>query len=122
MANITTWIGWAVALLATIVAIRATVRFDLNAWLKDRSEAREERLKKLCPHVYLDMQDGQPAVGSYFVSPPGTTTWRCEQCGATVNSEQFVHDTIKFWAANPDKLLEREKKFRVLAKKIGYID
>ena len=45
------WLGWIAAFIAAVVAIRATVRFDLNEWLRDRRTQREENLRALCPHV-----------------------------------------------------------------------
>ena len=36
MDGIWEWAGWAVALIASVVAIRTTIRFDVNEWLRDR--------------------------------------------------------------------------------------
>ena len=39
------WSGWLVALIATIVAFRGNVHFDLNEWLRDRRKLKAEREK-----------------------------------------------------------------------------
>ena len=41
--------GWAVAILTGVLAIKATVRFDVNEWQKERRKQKEERLRSLCP-------------------------------------------------------------------------
>ncbi len=116
------WAGWLLALIATAIAIRATVRFDLNDWLKTRRSNEKERLKNLCPHVYPSYDTGRPSVTTRFVSPFGTTRWQCEQCGIVVLTEKFVDANTEYWARNPDKLVKRIDKFSRLAKKLGYID
>ena len=120
------WLGWIVAfivvVLSTIVVIRATVRFDLNEWKRDRIKQNEERLRRLCPQVYSDYKDGEPAVGSLFVSPRGTSSWRCEQRGSVMHNPQFVDSNTRYCADNPYRLLKRMNKFDKLSKKFGYSD
>ena len=113
------WLGWLVAVLVAIVAIRATFRFDLNQWLRDRRQSKEEHLRLLCPHVEVVEADGQTAIRSTYVSPAGTTAYQCQLCGAvTYDSSRGLEDA-QFWASNPRALIRRHKKMRRLARKLG---
>ena len=117
--NLWNWAGWLAAFVATVFAVRATVRFDLNAYLKDRREHLKEKIRSLCPHVNMAFHNEQPAVRSTFVSPPGTVSWHCQECGYTVYDQRIVDEQVQFWATNPDKLVERIKQIDNLAKKLG---
>ena len=112
------WAGWLAALIAAAFAIRATVSFDLNEWLKDRRNQKKEQLRVLCPHVDATQQDGQPAVRSTFISPPGTVAWQCQDCGLVTHDRAWVEEQTAYWANNPNELVERMKKMDKLTKKV----
>ena len=105
-----------VALVAAVVAVRATFRFDLNEWLRDRRERNKERAKALCPHVRLTTIDGEPAVQSTFMSPPGTVAWQCQQCGAITYDQAAIDESAYYWRKHPLELMERLKKIDKLNK------
>lgn len=119
MEYLSNWIGWIVALIATFFALRATVHFDVNEWLKDRRKHREENLRRLCPHVRTTLEDGKPAVQSTYISPPGTRAWQCQQCGHVTHDEEAIEQCSQYWANNPNELIENSKKMKKLAKKLG---
>ena len=115
------WLGWVVALVVSIVAIRGNVNFDVNAWLKDRREEKKERLRSLCPHVDLTHERGAPAIRSTFISPSGTTAWQCQLCGVSTYDRLSVDEQAQYWASNPDELMRRLKKAEKLARKLGHM-
>ena len=101
------------AFVATVFALRTTVRFDVNEWLRDRRERREANLTAMCPHAMF-LSDGQMPVGvrSTYISPFGTAAWQCQLCGHVTHDEQNVRDTYKYWAQHPEALLERAEEIR----------
>ncbi len=110
------WIGWVLAFVATVFAIRATVRFDLNEWLNERRNQKKEQLRSLCPHVHGTYHEGQPAVRSTFISPPGTTAYQCQDCHYVTHDRAWVHENAEYWANNPVQLIERTKQIEKLTK------
>lgn len=112
---------WAVlALSATVFAIRTTVRFDVNEWLRDRRKQREANLRAMCPHVtaFKD-EEGRLVVQGTFVSPSGTTAWQCQLCGHVTHDGRLGDERARFYASNPQELVERQKKMEAMAKKLG---
>ena len=108
------WLGWLAALIAGAFALRATVRFDLNEWLKSRRERKEEKVRSLCPHAYLAEEEGTIVVHSSFISPSGTLAWQCQRCGAVTHDEAATTANQRYWAKHPDELLKREKVLKNL--------
>lgn len=113
------WLGIALVLLATVVAIRGTVRFDVNEWMRDRRKQKEENLRLLCPHVTMLKNGEEIAWRPNYVSPFGTLDWQCQRCGRVTNDEQEIKEIVRYWAAHPEEYLERNKKMARLAKKLG---
>ena len=63
------WLGWLAAGLATIVAIRGSVRIDVTEWLKERRRQKETNLRLLCPHASGGVDEvGNPGILSAYVS------------------------------------------------------
>ena len=52
------WLGWLVAVLVAIVAIRATFRFDLNQWLRDRRQWAHSRFPGAVCKAKMDCEAG----------------------------------------------------------------
>ena len=113
------WTGWVAAVIATMFAIRGSIRFDINQWLKDRREQQEENLKQLCLHSYLDQEDGKIVLRSSFISPFGTTAYQCQLCGQITYDEDAVRHVARYWAENPVELEQRVRQINKLAKKLG---
>ena len=111
------WAVWVAALIAVVLTIRATVRFDLNEWLKDRHKQKREQLRFLCPHVVVSQQNGQPVVRSTFISPPGTVAWQCQRCGLITHDDAWVEEHTAYWANNPNELFKRIRKIEKLTNK-----
>ena len=114
------WLGWLAAGLATIVAIRGSVRFDVTEWLKERRRQKEENLRLLCPHAVGEVDEGgDMGIRSTYVSPVGTTAHQCQMCGAVTRDRDDPERQIRYWVKNLDEFVERHKKMVKLAKKLG---
>ncbi|MCY4580695.1 MAG: hypothetical protein OXD31_16830 [Chloroflexi bacterium] len=114
------WILILLVLAATMIAIKGTVRFDVNEWLKQRREVKEERLRRLCPHVLMK-DEGRLVLESAYFSPFGTTAWQCQVCGHTLYNREMAENDLQYWATHPDQLLKRLHEAKKLAKKLGYV-
>lgn len=115
------WIGWVVAAIATMFAIRGSIRFDINEWLKDRRRRQEEQLENLCPHISVFKKDGKFVIRSTYISPPGTEAWQCQMCGHVTYDGHAIEQGQRYWAENPDELMKRNKRIKKLARKLGRI-
>ena len=113
------WLGWLAAALATIVAVRGSVRFDVTEWLKERRRHKAENLRLLCPHAVTEVEGGNVEIRSTYVSPMGTVAYQCQMCGAVTHDRGEPERQIRYWAQNPDEFVERHKKMEKLAKKLG---
>lgn len=110
------WAGWLVAAIMGIFAVRTTIRFDLNDWLKDRRKRKKLKLRSLCPHADITEQDGQLAVRSTFISPPGTTAYQCQDCRHVTHDKAWIYENTEHWANNPKDLMERLEQLDKLTK------
>ena len=120
MDEIWSWIGWLAAGVATIVAIRGSIRFNVNEWLKERRHQKEENLRLLCPHVSAEIdENGNTVIRSQYTSPIGTAAYQCEKCGAITHDPDEPIRQGRYWRDNPKKLVERFDKMKKLAKKLG---
>ena len=113
------WVLWIVVILAAIVVVRGTVRFDVNEWLRDRRKQKEENLKALCPHVRPDHVDGELGLRSTFLSPAGTLIWQCQQCGVTTHDQGWIDHNTRYWINHPDELTKRFRKITKLSESLG---
>ena len=114
------WGGWVAAAIVSIFAIRGSIKFDVNQWLKDRREVQREKARMLCPHADFSKKDdqGKLIVRSLFTSPFGTLNYVCEQCRTVVHSEELVDETLQYWADNPEKLKQHLEEFDKATKKL----
>ena len=99
------WVSWAVGLLGASLAIKGTIKFDVNEWLKERLRQKEENLRLLCPHARFTKENGGTGVHVAYVSPSGTLAWQCQMCGRVTHDSREVEQVGKYWAANPQALL-----------------
>ena len=113
------WLGWLLAGLATFVAVRASIRFDVNEWLRERRKRKENNLRRLCPHAHLIMDNGSPAVRGAYISPMGTTAWQCQLCGDITYDRDAIDEGAEYWSRHPDELITRQKEIARRAKKLG---
>lgn len=101
------------------VVVKIGVTFDINAWLKLRSEHRGERLKILCTHTdIVQSSDGGIEVKTLFHSPSGTLIWICSRCQLITSDRRVPKERMEFFAKNPKAFFEREKKFNKVANKM----
>ena len=115
------WLPWIITVIVGVFAIRATIRFDLNEWLRDRREHKIKALMASCPHVMIITGLEKKAVRSRYVSPVGSLAFRCEGCGMTVHTEQEIRLAVNYWNAHLDELEEKIKKRDKIAKKLGVV-
>ncbi len=113
------WIGWLLALVASVFAFKANVRFDVNAWLKDRREEQKERLRALCTHVHVAENNGAFVVRPAFVSPAGALAWQCQICGTWTHDRELAKENTAYWATEQVALRRRLDEIDRLAKKLG---
>ena len=115
------WAGWVLALLAIVFAVKATVRFDVNEWLKERRKQNEEHLRSLCPHVQVFEERGEYGVRTTYIptSSIGATAWQCEKCKKVTRDPVTAEEVTAYWAENPKALQDRHEKMKKLAKKLG---
>lgn len=113
------WLGWVAAGVASIVAIRGSVRFDVNEWLRDRRTRKKENLRALCPHARFADENGNWVLQSSYISPMGTLAWQCQQCGNVTHDRAGIDEALKYWAAHPKELIERQKEIERRARKLG---
>lgn len=120
MLDILLWlVAIAAIVLTSIVVFRATLRFDVNQWLRDRRQHLDENLRILCPHVRAVTENGKIMVYSTYVSPSGTLAWQCQMCGDVTHDKDAIDAGQKYWAENLDELVARHKRIDKLAKKLG---
>ena len=101
------------------IAIRISIKFDINEWLKDRKKANLIRMRNACPHVSVtNTEDGNSAWQSLFISPPGTMQWQCQQCGATKYIQDGeIESMIESYANDHKRFVEDSNRFHKLLKK-----
>lgn len=118
------WQFCAVIILAVISIIAIRITFDLNKFLERRDKNLLQKLKNACTHMAMEpagQEEGLPIFHcqSLFESPVGTLQWQCQRCGLVRNHNNDYEQTAEYYAKNPDKYLEKQKKFQKLLKKAG---
>lgn len=75
-----------VVLALSIIAIfRLGLKFDLNSYLGSRKKRHLGLARLECPHMALCKTENGISFRSLFVSPPGTLSYQCQQCGLITN-------------------------------------
>lgn len=101
------------------VAVKIGFSFDINAWLKARSEHQKERLKMLCPHVDIRRRDdGRPEVICLIKFLPLAINGFCSRCGFQTYDSDYPRQLQKDYAENPGNYVKRMKKFNKLMDRI----
>ena len=113
-----------------IILIRVTVSFDINKWQKARQEKRKIKMMNTCPHCQImnvSHKNGKISfqMESFFVSPPGTMAWICQQCNCTVYDKDYPNKNRMYWLdrckESPKALAKQQEKFLKLARKQGIV-
>ena len=108
-----------VAIAVAFIAVRLSVSFDVNKWLKSRRERDEERLRLLCPHSRIVRIDDEYAVESYFYPLPGIMgVLGCSQCGQQIANPHIAQELSKQWVSNVKGLEGQQKEFDELRRKV----
>lgn len=114
------WLGWVLAgLLVLTAAVKGTVRFDINEWLKERRKHTKEKLQTLCLHAEFDVRnkDKIEFKSSYILKD--SMGVRCQLCGKWEFDETSIVKDLEWWENNPDALLKRFKCIKKLERKLG---
>ena len=115
-------IGGLVVVILSIVAIRLTLKFDVNKWQERMDRKATLRLQNICPHFSVEYNNAanQFVFESFFVSPSLTTNWICSQCEMVIPSNLMIP---KYPTSLKEikKVVEAQKKFIKLAKKAGLL-
>ena len=91
-----------IAAIAAVVALKLTISFNLNQFLADRLERKNERLtariRGACPHVepFFDHEKGY-GLRHTFDGAPSHTPWICKVCGHKVVTARSVDDNTRLW-------------------------
>ncbi len=107
--------------LIGIVAVRITFSIDINKLLENRQKLNISKLRNTCTHLQLiPSEDGDIQVQSFFVSPSGTSQWRCERCGIVTDQiEDEIRREANYYLNNIDQYTKMNKRFSKLLKKSG---
>ena len=119
MISMKTIISIVVAIVG-IVAVKIAITFNLNKWQESRKEIQKIKLQNICPHVSVKKRGDQIIIEDLVVSPSGTLTWHCQQCGRIFHT-RMSKDEVEYWGNNPVELMKRKKSLNKLAKKMGLI-
>lgn len=108
----------AILIVAGMFAIRGSVRFDINEYLRDRKKSFQEKAKRACPHSYLiRSDDGTIEIQKAYHIPPRTTVWTCARCGATTISAFDWEKNVNYYRRHPGEFEKAERKFMKIGKK-----
>lgn len=108
-----------IGMVIAAVAVRGSIKFDVNQWLNDRRKRLEDDLRMLCPHHCFIKEGDEIRIASEFVSPPGTLAWQCQRCGHISYDKFKMEQDARYWAENPSALIGQNKKMKKPAKKLG---
>ena len=111
-----------IVIALSIIAIRISLKFDLNKYLENRRRIKLDQLKNICPHVRIvDLKDSKVFIESLFSSPFGTTNWICFKCGFIVDSEEDVNRISGRYGKKPPIIFEKQKEFTKKARKLKIV-
>ncbi|HVE80862.1 MAG TPA: hypothetical protein VNA68_01845 [Candidatus Dormibacteraeota bacterium] len=115
-------IGIIFAAAISIIAVKITLSFDFNKYLERKDKKLAQKLKNACTHMEMTPSaNNQFQLKSLFESPSGTLQWQCQRCGGVRNHNNDYEERAQYYADNPDKYIEQNKKFQKLLKKSGMI-
>ncbi len=118
--NFTELLWLIIAVSIAVIAIKITISFDINEFLKSKSQRLLMKAKNVCPHArFMKSHDGKHGIQSNFVSPSGTTNYICTTCQLIVYKINDEDLRIRYFLENPNELNRKIKKFEKLIKKAG---
>ncbi|MEA3329222.1 MAG: hypothetical protein U9Q06_00580 [Nanoarchaeota archaeon] len=115
------WWQILILIIAGAIAIRFSVKFDLNKFLEERRKIKISQLQNICPHCKIEIlgkDKKQIKCTPYFYSPTGTLNQICSRCKCVVPFEEDVKRICGNYANDPQKWLEQENKFIKQMKKL----
>lgn len=106
--------------LAIIAIFRFGLKFDLNKYFDSRKKKHLKLARLECPHMTFLKTDGGIVAESLFVSPYGTLSYQCKQCGLVVDclpSDDEFKRIAESFGKDPDAYNKRMKRFMKHMKK-----
>lgn len=100
--------------LAIIAIFRFGLKFDLNKYFDSRKKRHLKLARLECPHMTFSKTDGGIVAESLFVSPYGTLSYQCKQCGLIVDclpSDDEFKRMAKSFGKDPDSYNKRMQRF-----------
>lgn len=112
-----------IAIALSVIAVKVTLSFDINEYLKSRDEKLKGKIRSYCPHVAIKEIDDKIGIQSTFISPSGTLNWICQRCGLQIFHLDQGDESrrLKYFLENPKKLTKQDREFQKLAKKAGFL-
>ena len=110
------------AVVASLVVIRVTLKFDINRYLENRQKNSRQKLTNFCTHMEISwIKDGQFKVQSLFV-PLGTPQWQCQRCSLVRHqADDDYMERAQYYINNINEYVKQNRKFRKLLKKSGWL-
>ena len=120
MSDLTIVLLTAICVIGAVVALKLTVSFDVNEFIRDRrawkQEVRIARARALCPHIDVVDAGGDIGLRSAYISPFGTTQYQCQKCGHTTYGVDHIEDDLRAWGEDLQGLTDRTKEFMEAAR------
>lgn len=116
------WIPLALAAIGVFsFGVSVGIKFDLNAYLKDRRDTQYARVQAMCPHAVLDpTEDRRVAVRGLCQKPPMAFQAQCTRCHRVFpGGLDETREQLRYWRDNPKELIKAEERFRRYAKASG---
>lgn len=109
-----------IIIMFSVVAIKASIKFDLNKYLKERRRIKIEKQKNLCPHAdwYVN-ENGENLIRSLYGYHIINRYWICSRCERVEYDKLSIDSELKYWGKNPKELNKRIKKIVKLDKQLG---
>lgn len=109
--------------VVSFVAIRISLKFDVNKYLDSRKSSYTQKLINACTHVQIKHLSGDKFEGrSMYISPPGTIQWQCQRCGHVTHrqGDEFERE-LEYYMSNIEEYKMKNDRFIKLLKKSGQI-
>lgn len=106
--------------LAIIAIFRFGLKFDLNKYFDSKKKKHLKLARLECPHMTFLKTDEGVVAESLFVSPYGTLSYQCKQCGLVVDylpSDEEFKRIAESFVKDPDAYDKRMKRFMKYMKK-----
>ena len=129
-ANFWAVIGFLTFIVISVVAIRISINFNLNEFLRDRRQNYIRKARNACPHMELNVLDKNSGdkkfnvqIRSWFVSPIGSFQYQCQRCGLILDNidEIDLQKRGGYFIDNPSEYRKTMDKYEKYLRKGGVL-